>query len=209
VAIFVKICGVTSVEDATKALDLRADGVGINLVSGSKRQVVATTARRIAAGIAGKATSIAVVADLDREQLDALQADLGVDRLQLHGHEAPSLVASLLPAAYKAVRIGGQEDVGKTREYVGEPILLDARVAGELGGTGQTFDWTLVRDLASSRPVLLAGGLTPANVRRAVETVRPWGVDVSSGVEVSGDPRRKDASLMRRFIRAARSVRSG
>jgi phosphoribosylanthranilate isomerase len=204
--LFVKICGVTTVADALGAAEAGADAVGLNLIPSSRRCVTLETASAIARAVGGRAKRIGVVADLGPEQLVRLGEQCDVDLWQLTGQESPEDVRACLPRAFKAARIGGAEDVVRAASYPGEVILVDAKVEGELGGTGRRFDWALVRGLARERRLILAGGLTPENVSEAVTEVRPWGVDVASGVELPGDPRRKDAELMRRFVAAARAA---
>jgi phosphoribosylanthranilate isomerase len=202
----VKVCGLTCVEDAELAVDCGADAVGVNLISGSKRAVDLAVARRIAAQMSGRATVVAVVADLPLEELRRLRERTRVDLLQLHGSEPPEVLAALLPFAYQALRIGGPEDVARAAGYGGDRILVDAKIEGELGGTGRQFDWKLVKNLATARRLVLAGGLTPGNVAEAIRAVAPWGVDVASGVERDGQPRRKDADKLRRFMEAVRGT---
>ena len=113
------------------------------------------------------------------------------------------MLDALLPHAYKAIRIANADDVATARHYRGDYILVDAKVDGALGGTGVAFDWNLVRDLARERHLTLAGGLTPENVGRAIRLVNPYCVDVASGVEQPGNPRRKSAARVTEFIEAA------
>ena len=202
-ALWIKICGVTSPAEARLAVDAGADAVGVNLVPSSKRCVDADTARAIVHAVGDDAEVVAVVADLAAEDLRALAARTGVHSLQLHGSEPPAVVATLAPLAYQAVRIATPADVAVARTFAGTRLLADAKVKGELGGTGHAFDWALVTELARERPLVVAGGLTPENVARAVEAVRPYGVDTASGVE-GPDPRVKDPDKIRRFIDAAR-----
>lgn len=202
-SLWIKICGITTLDDAQLVADSGADALGVNLVPSSKRYIDEDGARAIVAAVGNLLEVVAVVADRSVEELVGLRARLGVATLQLHGSEPPECVAGLLPGAYQAVRIGGVEDVVSARAYGGTRLLADAKVGGELGGTGRTFDWSLVAELARERALVLAGGLTPDNVAAAVRTVRPYGVDTASGVETA-DPRRKDASRVRRFIEAAR-----
>jgi phosphoribosylanthranilate isomerase len=133
----------------------------------------------------------------------ALRDATALGCLQLHGDETPEDVEALLPPAFKAVRVATAGDVAKARAMPGEYVLVDAKVDGELGGTGHAFDWSLVVDLARHRRLVLAGGLTPDNVARAIEKVRPWCVDVASGVEVAAGV--KDAMRVAAFVAAARS----
>jgi phosphoribosylanthranilate isomerase len=202
--LWIKICGVTSVEDALLAAQSGADAVGVNFVASSKRRVAIETGAAIAAAVAKLVEVVAVVADRPLAELAELRERTRIEWLQLHGSEAPDFVQGAMPHAYKAIGIATAADVAFARGYPGTRLLADAKVDGELGGTGRSFDWELVRELARERPVVLAGGLKPANVADAVRSVRPFGVDVASGVE-SGDPRRKDPDRVKAFIQAARS----
>jgi len=201
----IKVCGITTVEDARLAVRAGADALGINLIPISKRRVDLETARSIVGWIAGRVTTVAVVADLPVAQLRQLRSKTGVDLLQLHGSESPDVLEALLPNAYQAVRVGTRADVERVTAYRGDRILVDAKVEGQLGGTGVTFDWSLVCELARKRRLVLAGGLNPDNVAEAVAQVVPWGVDVASGVEVRGEPRRKDGAKLERFVAQVRA----
>lgn len=203
-SVWVKICGVTSVADARLVLDAGAQAIGLNFVPQSPRRIDVDEARRIVDEVTGKLEVVAVVADRDQQSLEALRRELELDWLQLHGAEPPELLTALLPAAYKAIHVRDGADVAVAERYRGDRLLVDAKVAGQLGGTGVAFDYSLVTDLARRRSVILAGGLNPATVASAVAVVQPFGVDVASGVEVSGDPRRKDPDKVREFVRAAR-----
>jgi len=203
--LWVKICGVTSVDDALHALDAGADAVGVNLVESSPRCVEVATARAVREAVGGRAEVVAVVANRSLDELRELRERTGIGSLQLHGTEPPALVAALLPDAFKAVRIGSASDVVEAMNFPGDRLLTDAKVPGVLGGSGQSFDWSLVTDLARARRVVLAGGLGPSNVAEAVRRVRPFGVDTASGVE-GADPRRKDHDAVTRFVRAARAA---
>jgi phosphoribosylanthranilate isomerase len=202
-SLWIKICGVTSIEDAELAVSAGADAVGVNLVPSSKRRIDRATARSIVLAVGDRAEVVAVVADEPVDALFELKARLGVHALQLHGNESPALLAELAPHAFRAVRIGTTEDVAQARLFGGTRLLADAKVAGALGGTGHAFDWTLVTELARERALVLAGGLRPDNVAAAVALVRPFGVDTASGVE-GADPRKKDADKVLRFVEAAR-----
>lgn len=201
---WVKICGITSVEDALAAADAGADAIGLNFVPASSRRVDEAAAAAIAGAVRGRLTVVGVVADLDAAAMRALRDRVGLDLLQLHGSESPELLEAVLPQAYKALAVGSREDVELADAYAGDRLLVDARVEGALGGTGVSFDWRLVQGLAARRRLILAGGLTPGNVAHAIGVVRPWGVDVASGVE--SDPRHKDAAAVRRFVAAARGA---
>jgi len=198
----VKICGVMTAEVAVTCAELGASAIGLNFVASSPRHVTVDDARQIARALRGtNAKVIGVVADLDIEGMRGLAREVGLDSLQLHGNEPPETLAALLPDAYKAVRISTRDDVVRARAFAGEHLLVDAKVEGALGGTGETFDWSLVRDLARERKVILAGGLRPENVARAIREVEPWGVDVASGVERA--PGVKDLDAVRNFLAEA------
>lgn len=202
---WIKICGITCLGDAELALEAGADAIGVNLVPSSARLVSESVAREIVEGVARRVEVVLVVANQAVEELEALRQRTGARWLQLHGEESPAALRALEPEAMKAVRIGGPEDVRLASQFGGERLLLDGRVDGLLGGSGRSFDWTLVSALARERRIILAGGLTVANVGRALDVAGPWGVDVASGVETPGNPRRKSPERLRRFIRVARS----
>jgi phosphoribosylanthranilate isomerase len=200
----VKICGVTSVEAARGAVALGADAIGLNFHPASPRALDVATAREIVSALGAGVLTVGVFVDMPTERILALREQVGFRCVQLHGDEPPEALAPFLPHAYKALRVRGPDVLEEAARYPGEHILLDAYVPGQPGGTGATFDWRLARELASRRPLTLAGGLTPDNVARAVTEVRPFCVDVASGVERA--PGVKDLELVRRFIEAARSV---
>lgn len=191
-------------EDAQAAVAAGVDALGFNFVPTSKRCVSIELARAIIEQVRGQVLSVAVVANLAPAEVAALFDALGVDRVQLHGDEAPEDVRMLAPRAFKALRVASPSDIELAAAFPSHPLLIDAKVEGQLGGTGKTTDWHLVAPLAASRPVILAGGLTPDNVARAVQLVRPWGVDAASSVETDADPRWKDPDKIRRFVSAAR-----
>ena len=178
----VKVCGVTTVEQAVACVDLGVDALGVNFVASSPRRVDERLARAIVDAVGGPTLVVAVVAGMTVEAMRALVERTGVGCLQVHGDESAADVAALLPHAYKAVRVASAEDVAVAEGMPGNYVMVDAKVAGALGGTGHAFDWSLVVGLASRRKLVLAGGLTPENVRSAVELVGPWCVDVASGV---------------------------
>lgn len=202
---FVKVCGITNLDDARMCITEGADALGLNFVSGTPRCISVAHARTITDAVSGSIPIIGVVANLDLEQMRALMSDARLDTLQLHGDESPSIVSALLPRAYKAIRIASADDVVFAKTFPGDDLLVDAKVSGLLGGSGHAFDWSLVAELAKQRRITLAGGLTPENVHSAIRVVSPYRVDVASGVEVAGNPRKKDVSRVRAFVAAAHS----
>jgi phosphoribosylanthranilate isomerase len=202
-SVHVKICGVTTVDDARACAELGASAIGLNFITASKRCITVDRAREIASALHG--TDVLVVGVVTGRSLDALRdlvAAVGLGCLQLQADDPDDVLSALLPHAYKAFGIGSAADVARARACPGDHVLVDARVDGMLGGTGTTFDWSLVRDLAREKKLTIAGGLTPHNVGRAVTELRPFCVDVASGVEHA--PGHKDLALVRAFIEEAR-----
>ena len=203
VSVHVKICGVTTASDAVACVDLGASAIGLNFVAASPRRVTPEIAREISRAIGKRALVVGVVADESVLAMRQLVIDAELGCLQLHGRESPEVLASLLPHAYKAVRVATIEDVREAEAYPGEHLLVDAKGAGALGGTGHTFDWSLVVALAKTRKLTLAGGLDPDNVADAVGALHPYCVDVASGVE-AGTPGVKNLARVRAFIERAK-----
>ena len=199
-AVVVKVCGVTSVKDAEVCVEAGVDWIGVNFWPGSARQCDEAEAARIAAAVGDAATVVGVFVDEPPDQVRRVLRQTRIRWAQLHGHEPPSMLAPLLPNAFKALRVGSTSVAEEARRYGGAHLLLDAKVRGKVGGTGKTFDWRLAADVAREREIFLAGGLTPDNVAEAVRTVSPWGVDVASGVESA--PGRKDPSKVAAFVAA-------
>lgn len=204
-SVWVKVCGVTRVEDAMLARDLGVDALGLNFVAASPRCIDLERAQRIRDAVSDGVELVAVVADLALPALETLVSALRPDWVQLHGAETPEFLDSLLPGAYKAIHVREAEDVEVADAFGGRRILVDAKVPGQLGGTGVAFDYSLTAALARRRELVLAGGLTPSSVAMAIAQVRPFGVDVASGVEPQGHPGLKDSALMRAFVEAVKA----
>ncbi len=201
----VKVCGICNVEDALAAVAAGVSSIGLNFVQQTPRVIEPGSAREISRAVRhAKVLVVGVVADRSIEDMRALVEDAELGCLQLHGHEDAATVQAMLPHAYRAMRIGSEADVVAARAMPGEYLLVDAKVEGLLGGGGQTFDWNLVKDLARERKLTLAGGLRPDNVAAAIRAIQPFCVDVASGVEIDGNPRRKDHDKLRAFITNAR-----
>jgi phosphoribosylanthranilate isomerase len=198
----VKICGITRVEDARVAADAGAEAVGFNFWRPGKRYVSPERAAEIAASLPADIRRVGVFVDEGAATVQAIAAQVGLDTLQFHGSETPEYLNGIEGRVkWKAFRVAPGWNPDLLRRYTGvEAFLLDA--AGPTpGGTGQAFDWTLAIAAKSWGQIVLAGGLTPANVAEAIEAVQPWAVDVASGVEDS--PGVKNHKLVREFIRAA------
>lgn len=203
-SIWIKICGVTSVEDALVVAASGADAVGLNFSRASLRYIEVDEAARIVRALHGRLEIVGVFVDSSLEAIAHVAKEAGLDTVQLHGHESPEFLdeVRLLTPAYKALRIGDATDVVGARRYGGERLLTDAKVKGAMGGTGHAFDWSLLGDLCTERQVILAGGLRPDNVSEAVQRVRPYGIDTASGVEDA--PGRKSPEKVAEFVLAAR-----
>ena len=200
----VKVCGVTSLEDARVCVAAGVDAIGLNFWPKSVRRCEEGRARDIVQALAGQALFVGVFVDAAAEEIERLVRQVGLGCVQLHGDESPAMVQRFLPHAYKAVRVRGESVLSITRSFPGEHVLLDAYVPGSPGGTGAVFDWQLARAVAQERKLTLAGGLTPANVAAAVQAVRPYCVDTASGVESA--PGVKDPALVSAFVEAARGA---
>ncbi len=205
----VKICGITNLADARAAIAAGADALGFVFVPGTPRYISPDLAGEIVRELPPFIARVGLFVDAETRTVAEALVRSGMDTLQFHGEETPDLVRQFRRAVkvMKAFRVRGEETLMRLPAYADavDAILLDAYVAGAHGGTGAQFDWKLAvqaRDLG--RPLVLAGGLTPANVAEAVRTVRPYGVDVSSGVESA--PGRKDPEKLAEFVRAARSA---
>lgn len=201
----VKICGITRLEDALAAVRLGADALGFNFWPGSKRYLAPAAARDIIRALPPLVTTVGVFVDPGRDEALAAAAVSGVQVLQLHGDEPPEACARLGLPVLKGLRVRDEASLAALDRYAGAVagFLLDADSAG-YGGSGRTFDWALAARAAARHPIVLAGGLTPANVAEAVRAVRPWAVDVASGVESA--PGLKDLELVSRFVRAAKDL---
>jgi phosphoribosylanthranilate isomerase len=202
----VKICGVTRVEDAEVVARSGAEFLGLNFWSRSKRKVDVDAARELA-DAARAAASIAIVGvfvDAPVEEVVATAAAVPLDIVQLHGDETPEYAAAIVAASqrwlWKAIAVPGESslDLDALDRWPADALLLDAATPGR-GGSGQTIDWPTAAVAARRRRVILAGGLSPHNVAAAVAAVRPWAVDVASGVESA--PGIKDPALVEAFIR--------
>ena len=200
---FVKICGITNEEDALTVVGLGADAVGF-VFAPSSRQVTIGTARDIVKRLPADVLSIGVFRDQAPSEVVRTVLEVGLSGAQLHGHETPAdalqvrKAAKVLLVAFPA----GDPGLAHVDDYRADAVLLDAPAPG----SGHVFDWSLAESIPMGKRVILAGGLTPDNVADGIATVRPWGVDVSSGVEVTGEPTRKDPVKVHAFIRAARGV---
>ncbi|MCL4534758.1 MAG: phosphoribosylanthranilate isomerase [Bacteroidetes bacterium] len=203
-AVKVKVCGITSLEDALAALQAGADALGFIFVPDTPRCVAPGLVREIVEQLPPFVTKVGVFADADLEHVRETMAECGLDLAQLHGGESPAYCEALFPRDIKSFRVKDAGSLAEMDRYPAAAYLLDTYVAGVPGGTGRSFDWRLARGAAAQRPIVLSGGLTPENVAEAVRTARPYAVDVGSGVEAR--PGVKDHEKLRAFVQAAKAA---
>jgi phosphoribosylanthranilate isomerase len=204
----VKICGITNPEDARIAIDAGADALGFNLFPDSKRFVPLDDLLPWLGSLGGDVLKVAVM--VNPTAAEVLGAQNHFDAIQLHGQETPEFcaVAAAAGMLWKAFPLTAALDAAAVAPYRADALVIDSAVPGAFGGTGVLVDFAEAARFVQacpSRPVWLSGGLTSANVSAAVEKVSPHGVDVASGVEVAGNPRRKDPARVRAFLAAARA----
>lgn len=200
---FVKICAMVDPADAVVAVDAGADAVGV-IFAPSSRRVTPDQARAVVDAVAGRALVVGVFRDHLADEVIEIVEETGLDAAQLHGSETPATtrrVRTSVPIVFRALAAGDPQ-LASIEDHAADVLLLDAPTPGG----GVPFDWTLVGDLGRRHRLLLAGGLRPENVVEAITAVRPWGVDVASGVETS--PGVKDHDAIRRFVSMARAAAS-
>ena len=202
----VKICGITNLEDARLAASLGAHALGFIFYPKSPRSVRPDAAREIIKKLPPLVMAVGVFVDEEAGVVREIAETAGLDWVQLHGQESPEYCRNLKRRVIKGFRIkdaGSLTSLQHFRDSV-QAFLLDTYKAGTAGGTGETFDWALARQAKELGPVILAGGLNPANVAQAIEAAKPAAVDVASGVEAA--PGKKDPEKLRAFFKAIQEV---
>ncbi|MBF0165950.1 MAG: phosphoribosylanthranilate isomerase [Magnetococcales bacterium] len=200
----VKICGITRIEDALAACAAGADALGFVFFEGSKRFVTIETASAIIRRLPPFVTVTGLFVNAARERILDTVARCRLDAIQLHGDEPPGACRDLPGRVIKALRVASSEDLVGVERYPVQGLLLDAKVAGHYGGSGQPFDWSILVGFQPPVPWILAGGLSQENVTDALRRVTPYAVDVSSGVEAT--PGIKDPDKMVEFVRRVRAA---
>jgi len=200
-----KICGITRIEDALAAAEAGADAIGLVFYAKSPRAVTAEQARAIVRALPPFVTTVGLFVNASRCELNEILEVVPLDLLQFHGDETPADCEGYHRPYIKAVRVRPGEDLEAIcKQYSGASgILLDTFVAGVPGGTGEAFDWSLV-PARLSKPIILAGGLSAANVAQAIAQVQPYAVDVSGGVEAAKGI--KDAEKIEAFMQAVKGT---
>jgi len=205
----IKICGMTRLEDALCAAEAGVDALGFIFYAKSPRSIDPEAAQRIIAQLPPFVDAVGVFVDRELQQVEAIVKQCRLSYAQLHGTESPEDCRHLAKIAapcqvLKAIRVGPQTTAAEVAPYQDsiQGFLLDTYQKNAVGGTGETFDWSLVDRLNLIKPFLLAGGLSVDNIRLALEQVRPYGVDANSGLETA--PGIKDHTLIRQFVAAVR-----
>jgi phosphoribosylanthranilate isomerase len=200
----VKICGITSLEDALQAVQAGADALGFVFYERSPRNLDPLRAANIISNLPPFVQTVGLFVNADAGFVNDTADRCRLDLVQLHGDEAPEYCERIRRRVIKAFRVRDASSLAPVRDYPVAGILLDAYSPGAFGGTGLSFNWELAGIAREFGPVILAGGLAPDNVREAVERVAPYAVDVSSGVEMS--PGKKDPEKVREFIKRAKWI---
>lgn len=201
----VKMCGMQTAAAARAAEEAGADYIGFIFAPGSRRYVTPETAREIARGLR-RVKTVGVFVDAPMAEVNRIAAVVGLDYVQLHGHETAEMARMAERPVIKAYRYGDDFDAEGANAYPAEIILVDSYVRGEAGGTGQTFRWQeAAQEVARvTKPVLIAGGITAANVGEVMDTFQPFGIDVSGGLEEDGV---KSEAKIAAFMAAVRTSR--
>ncbi|MFC2007521.1 phosphoribosylanthranilate isomerase [Chloroflexota bacterium] len=208
----VKICGISEEVHALAAVEAGADLIGL-VFAPSPRQVTLAQAEKVAAAVRQGGSGVGIVGvfvNMPPVEVNKIAGSCNLDWVQLSGDESGEYCREITSPVIKAIRVGERGQVQNKLHTMEEALamrehlyLLDSRVEGKYGGTGETFDWNQVRKVADKFPVIVAGGLTAENVAEAIRITAPWGVDVSSGVETDG---RKDTAKIRAFFEAVRKA---
>jgi phosphoribosylanthranilate isomerase len=203
----IKICGMTNKADALAASDLGVEMIGFVFYGKSKRYIAPRTARDISSELPPSVSKVGIFVDEDKNSVLDIAEDVVLDILQFHGCESPGYCAVFRDSykIIKAFRIRERNDLVKVNDYDVDYYLFDSYLEGVPGGTGKAMNRKLLDGFEFLKPVIISGGLTPENVARAIREVSPYGVDVSSGVELS--PGSKDLKLMKKFVENVRRTR--
>ena len=200
----VKICGITSGEDARASVEAGADALGFIFVEGTPRYIAPEAAARVIAGLPPFVTPVGVFWDHPPGHVKAVAEQCRLGALQFHGDESAEALQGYTLPVIKTIKVSGPEDLGDMNRYRVAAFLLDSAARWSDGEARAPIPWTLAREAAARGPIILSAGLTADNVRDAIRLARPWGVDVNSGVEAQ--PGRKDPEKVRRFIAAAKAA---
>jgi phosphoribosylanthranilate isomerase len=205
----IKICGITNLEDALLAADLGADALGFIFYPKSPRYVAPEVAKEIISHLPSFVTSVGVFVDEEMAAVSELAAQVGLDWIQVHGQESPDYCLSLGRRVIKGFRLKDASSLMDLEPFQGsvQAFLLDTYKRGQVGGTGETFDWRLAQQAKRYGQIILAGGLAPENVAQAIKVAQPQAVDTASGTEAA--PGKKDPEKLRAFFKALKAIGGG
>ena len=201
----VKICGMTNLKDVKVAVDGGVDAVGFIFYKKSPRSVTMQAVRKIVLELPPFVDSVGVFVNETAEQINKIADRCNLDRVQLHGNESPTFCKKIRRRVIKAIRVKDIQSLKKLSDYPVSSFLLDTFSEDQHGGTWRVFDWNLAYPAKRYGPIILAGGLTPNNVRQAIQRIQPYGVDVCSGVE--SQPGIKDHKMMQTFLKNVKAER--
>lgn len=200
----IKICGITNKEDALQAIDLRVDALGF-VFADSPRRVSPEVAREIIELLPPFICRVGIFVNEDKKKVKEIARGCNLTTLQFHGEESPSYCRGFREKVVKAFRVKDESILKKVDQYKVDAYLLDTYSSQGYGGTGKTFNWDIARKIKEfGVPIILSGGLNPANVRKAISKVRPYAVDVSSGVEKKKG--KKDPEKLKNFVKIVREM---
>ena len=203
----VKICGITNREDALLAIEMGADALGF-IFAESPRRITPINAKAIIHNLPPLVKTVGVFVNEEPAGIKEIKSLCGLDLIQLHGDESSEICRELMPHSIKTFRIQNETDLKNIKRYQGtvRAILLDTFQEGKAGGTGKTFDWSLaVKAKETGLPIILAGGLGPENIQEAIATVKPYALDINSGIEER--PGKKDPILMKQLMEKIKEYR--
>ena len=201
----VKICGMTNLKDVKVAVDGGVDAVGFIFYKKSPRSVTMQVVREIVLELPPFVDSVGVFVNETAEQINKIADHCKLDRVQLHGDESPAFCKKIRRRVIKVIRVKDIQSLKKLSDYSVSSFLLDTFSEDQYGGTGKVFDWNLAYSAKKYGPIILAGGLTPINVRQGIQRIQPYGVDVCSGVE--SQPGIKDHKKMQAFLKNVKAER--
>ena len=201
----VKICGMTNLKDVKVAVNGGVDAVGFIFYKKSPRSVTMQAVREIVLELPPFVDSVGVFVNETPEQINKISDHCKLDRVQLHGDESPAFCKKIRRRVIKVIRVKDIQSLKKLSDYPVSSFLLDTFSEDQYGGTGKVFDWNLAYSAKKYGPIILAGGLTPINVRQAIQRIQPYGVDVCSGVE--SQPGIKDHKKMQTFLKNVKAER--
>ncbi len=202
----VKICGITNIDDALYAAELGADALGFIFVKSSPRYIAPKAARKIIQELPPFIVPVGIFVDVPQEEILGTIEQTGIKCVQLHGNETPKQLNGFPVPVYKSFHVDFSFNPEILRRYKGSAYLLDTKISGKLGGTGQTFDWEIAIKAKEYGRIILAGGLTPDNIIEAAQRVQPYAMDVNSGVEEL--PGKKDHTKLKLLFEKLNQIES-